>query len=224
MVDDAPSGAAATAAEAKVAGEQPVPPLMNKPLYGLVTAFAVRGGGGFVPRQHAGHRATSSTVAVPPPSEQLTVLGVGVGLQGVGTAETAYLTFLKLTSSAPALCTAQGSCEAVLSSQWSQVCAGQRHEGSYYPPFTFLILYYPPFTLTLPWVCDTKTQRRPSGGYHALSSRGGATGRATPHQLFGAQAYLSVPIPFADCGCAAAGAGVSHVRRHAGAVHQRGHR
>jgi uncharacterized membrane protein len=64
------------------------------------------------------------------------VLGVGVGLQGVGTAETAYLTFLKLTSAAPALCTAQGSCEAVLSSQWSQVCAGQRHEGSYYPPST----------------------------------------------------------------------------------------
>jgi len=40
---------------------------------------------------------------------------------GVGTAETAYLTFLKLTASAPALCTAQGSCESVLASPWSQL-------------------------------------------------------------------------------------------------------
>lgn len=55
-------------------------PVMNKPLYGLVTLFA-----------------------------------------GVGTAETAYLTFLKLTTSAPALCTAQGSCESVLASPWSQL-------------------------------------------------------------------------------------------------------
>jgi len=42
-------------------------------------------------------------------------------LSGIGVAETSYLTFLKLSNTAPGICKASGGCADVLSSQWSEI-------------------------------------------------------------------------------------------------------
>jgi uncharacterized membrane protein len=66
-----------------------------------------------------GEKTAAAAAAAPVISKPL--YGLVTVFAGIGTAETAYLTFLKLTATAPALCTAQGSCESVLASPWSEL-------------------------------------------------------------------------------------------------------
>jgi len=111
----------ATASTKDVGTSDDAPPLRKPPTEKVDEVFAgYKGDEGFV---RPSTQQFVSTVA-----EEKVVSVRGDPLHGVitllsfaGVLETAYLTILKLTSSAPALCLSSGSCEAVLSSKYSEL-------------------------------------------------------------------------------------------------------